>query len=140
MATRLTPEALPDYFVRYLFEKYHGTRHVRRVASWVGFVVKSIERVVGATFERRRSRQIEFDYHGRQFKVRYVHRTKASPRGGIRLSTSRRVAAHRLVIRRPGVEPYYRDIPEPELSALLAEMEAIGDDADRFQAFVTAAD
>ena len=104
MATRLTPEALPDYFVRYLFEKYHGTRHVRRVASWVGFVVKSIERVVGATFERRRSRQIEFDYHGRQFKVRYVHRTKASPRDGIRLSRSRRVAAHRLVIRRPGVD------------------------------------
>ena len=85
MATRLTPEALADYFVRYLFEKYHGTRHVRRIASWVGFVVKGIERVVGATFERRRSRQIGFDYHGRQFKVRYVHRTKASPRGGIQI-------------------------------------------------------
>jgi hypothetical protein len=56
-----------------------------------------------------------------------------------RLSRSCRVAAHRLVIRRPGVEPYYRDIPEAELSALLADMEAIGDDLDRFQAFVTAA-
>jgi hypothetical protein len=56
-----------------------------------------------------------------------------------RLSMSCRVAAHRLVIRRPGVEPSYRDIPEPELSALLAEMEAIGDDPDGFQAFVTTA-
>jgi hypothetical protein len=48
MATPLTPEALADYFVRYLFEEYHGTRHVRRIASWVGFVVKGIERVLRA--------------------------------------------------------------------------------------------
>jgi len=85
MATPLTPEALADYFVRYLFEEYHGTRHVRRIASWVGFVVKGIERVVGANFERRRSRQIGFDYHGRQFKVRYIHRSKACPRGGVQI-------------------------------------------------------
>jgi hypothetical protein len=85
MATTLTPEALSDYFVRYLFEEYHGTRHVRRIASWIGFVVKGIERVVGANFERRRSRQMGFTYHGRQFKVRYVHRTRACPRGGVQI-------------------------------------------------------
>lgn len=85
MAAPLTPEALADYFVRYLFEEYHGARHVRRIASWIGFVVKGIERVVGANFARRRSRQIGFDYHGRQFKVRYIHRSNASPRGGIQI-------------------------------------------------------
>jgi len=85
MTTPLTPEALADYFVRYLFEEYHGTRHVRRIASWIGFVVKGIERVVGANCERRRSRQMGFAYYGRQFKVRYVHRTPACPRGGVQI-------------------------------------------------------
>ena len=85
MATQLTPEALAEYFVRYLFEEYHGTRHVRRIASWVGFIIKAIERVVGPNFERRRSRQIGFDYHGREFKVKYVHRTKGCPRGGVQI-------------------------------------------------------
>jgi hypothetical protein len=37
------------------------------------------------SFERHHSRRIRFDYHGRQFKVPDVHRTKASPRGGIQI-------------------------------------------------------
>jgi hypothetical protein len=85
MATPLSPEALAEYFVRYLFEEYQGTRHVRRIASCVGFVIKAIERVVGPHFERRRSRQIGFEYHGRHFKVRYVHRSRACPRGGVQI-------------------------------------------------------
>lgn len=85
MTKPLTSEALAEYFVRYLFEEYHGTRHVRRVASWVGFIVKGIERVIGQNFQLRRSRQIGFEYHGRQFKVKYVHRTKACPRGSVQI-------------------------------------------------------
>lgn len=85
MTTASNSEALAGYFVRYLFEEYHGTRHVRRIASWVGFIIKGIERVVGSNFEQRRSRQIAFDYHGRQFKVRYIHRSKGCPRGGVQI-------------------------------------------------------
>jgi hypothetical protein len=85
MPTPLSPEALAEYFVRYLFEEYYGTRHVRRIASWVGFIVKAIERVVGPNLERRRSRQIGFNYHGREFKVKYVHRTRGCPRGGVQI-------------------------------------------------------
>ena len=85
MAIPPTPEALAEYFVRYLFEEYHGTRHVRRIASWVGFIVKGIERVVGQSFQLRRSRQIGFDYHGRRFKVRYIHRSRGCPRGGVQI-------------------------------------------------------
>ena len=45
-----------------------------------------------------------------------------------------------LVIRRPGVEPYYRDIiPEAELDAVVGEFQAIGEDPAKFQAFVNAA-
>jgi hypothetical protein len=85
MAAPPSPEKLAEYFVRYLFEQYHGTAHVRRIASWVGFIIKGLERVVGLNFQLRRSRQIGFEYHGRQFKVKYVHRTKGCPRGGVQI-------------------------------------------------------
>ena len=85
MATQVTPEMLANYFVSYLFTRYHGTLHVRRIASWIGFIVKGIERVVGANLQRSRSRQIRFDYHGRQFKVRYAHRIGPGRRGGVQI-------------------------------------------------------
>jgi hypothetical protein len=100
VAAPLTPEALADYFVRYLFEEYHGTRHVRRIASWVGFVVKGTERVVGTNFQRRHARQIGFDYHGRQFKVRYVHRTGVKKIVVARAETARHVKITAIVDRR----------------------------------------
>lgn len=74
-------ELLADYFVAYLFDKYRGTRHVRRVATWIGFLLKAIERLPRASFTRQRSRQLMFDYRGRRFKVRYNH--KIGARGGI---------------------------------------------------------
>ena len=43
-----------------------------------------------------------------------------------------------MVIRRPGAEPYYRDIADDELPGLLAQYRAIGGDSRKFQAFVTA--
>ncbi|MBI4192858.1 MAG: hypothetical protein HY525_20285 [Betaproteobacteria bacterium] len=65
----------------YLFDNYRGTRHVRRVATWIGFLLKAVEKLPGVSFTRQRSRQLMFDYRGRRFKVRYSH--KVGARGGI---------------------------------------------------------
>src|SRR5262245_30435608 len=81
MATRGRTERLADYFVAYLFDNYRGTRHVRRVATWIGFLLKAIERLPGASFSRSRKRQLTFSYRGRRLKVRYEH--SVGSRGGI---------------------------------------------------------
>ncbi len=41
----VTPDRMADEFVTYLFERYRGSRHVRRVASWIGFIVAGIEQL-----------------------------------------------------------------------------------------------
>ena len=74
-------ERLADHFVTYLFDKYKGSRHVRRVASWMGFIIIAAEKVAGSTLRQNRERQVIFQYQGRQFKARYNH--TAGPRGGI---------------------------------------------------------
>lgn len=93
-------ELLADYFVGYLFDKYKGTRHVRRVATWIGFLLKAIEKLPGVSFARGRSRQLTFDYRGRRLKVRYNHKLgsgggiqfvevlsgRGAPEGGVALS------------------------------------------------------
>jgi hypothetical protein len=76
-------ELLADGFVSYLFQRYRGTRHVRRVASWLGFIIKAVERLPGVSFSRRHARQLGFDYRGRTFKARYNH--QAGARGGIEI-------------------------------------------------------
>ena len=76
-------EWLADRFVSYLFDEYRGTRHVRRVATWIGFALKAIQRVAGPTLRLSRSRQITFERSGHKFKARYNH--KAGPRGGIEI-------------------------------------------------------
>jgi hypothetical protein len=76
-------EFLADSFVNYLFKNYRGTRHVRRVASWIGFIVKAIEGLPGVSFSRRHVRQLGFNYKGRTFKARYSHVVGA--RGGIEI-------------------------------------------------------
>jgi hypothetical protein len=81
--TTNSSELLADSFVSYLFERYRGTRHVRRVASWLGFIIKAVEGLPGVSFSRRHSRQLGFDYGGRTFKARYNH--KAGARGGIEI-------------------------------------------------------
>ena len=78
----MTVDQIADYFVGYLFTKYKGTRHVRRVAAWIGFLLKGIERL-GATPDVNRQRQVIFASGGRRFKVRYNHR--AGARGGLEL-------------------------------------------------------
>ena len=74
-------ERLADHFVNYLFDEYKGTKHVRRVATWIGFLLKAVEGVAGGTIRLNRKRQVTFEYDARQFKARYNH--KAGVRGGI---------------------------------------------------------
>jgi len=76
-------ERLADHFVAYLFDDYKGTRHVRRVATWIGFVLKLIERASGSSMNLSRKRQIVFRFQGRDFKARYNH--KVGSRGGIEI-------------------------------------------------------
>lgn len=76
-------DRMADYFVNYLFDEYKGTRHVRRVAAWVGLIVLGIGRVADRDWKVPRSRQLEFVYRSRRFKAKYDHRVGA--RGGIRV-------------------------------------------------------
>ncbi len=41
-----------------------------------------------------------------------------------------------LTIKRPGEERQYRDIAQSEVAGVVEQFEAIGEDVDRFQAFV----
>ena len=77
----MSTERLADHLVAYLYEQYRGSRHVRRVATWLGFLLKGIEYLPGVEASQRRTRQIEFTYRSRTFKAKYDH--KAGPRGGI---------------------------------------------------------
>jgi hypothetical protein len=78
------PDRLADHFVNYLFDTYKGSRHVRRVASWVGLIVKGIEKLNGNLYIPR-DRQLRFDYKGRTFKAKFNHRAGGSQRGGIEI-------------------------------------------------------
>ena len=77
-----TTERFANHFVTYLFDQYQGALHVRRVATWIGFLLKAIEKC-GSDMRRNRSRQIVFDYRGRRFKARFDH--QAARRGGIEI-------------------------------------------------------
>jgi hypothetical protein len=68
-------ELLTNHFVNYLFDEYQGSRHVRRVASWVGLIVLGIQRAAGNDWKIPRNRQLRFEFQGRSFKAKYNHRT-----------------------------------------------------------------
>ncbi len=74
-------DRLSDYFVDYLFDEYRGSRHVRRVASWVGLIVLGLQHLVRANWKVPRRRQLAFEYKGTTYKAKYNHST--GPRGGI---------------------------------------------------------
>ena len=61
-------EPLADHFVNYLYDEYRGSRHVRRVASWIGLIVLGIERLAGTNWKVPRNRQLRFEYAGRRYK------------------------------------------------------------------------
>jgi hypothetical protein len=74
-------DRMADAFVNYLYDEYQGSRHVRRVASWLGLLVLGIERIK-TTWWIPRSRQLFFETAGR-YKARYSH--TAGNRGGIEI-------------------------------------------------------
>ncbi len=45
-----------------------------------------------------------------------------------------------LTIKRPGEERQYRDIAQSEVAGVVEQFEAIGEDVDRFKAFVCVAE
>jgi hypothetical protein len=79
-----SPERLADHFVNYLFDTYRGSKHVRRVASWVGFIVKGIVKLDASPYIPR-DRQLRFHYNGRTFKAKFNHHAGGSQRGGIEI-------------------------------------------------------
>jgi hypothetical protein len=79
-----SPELIADHFINYLYQKYRGSRHVRRVASWVGFVILALMRIKGVNnINPRRTRQLEFEYKNHKFKVKFNH--TVGRRGGIQI-------------------------------------------------------
>jgi hypothetical protein len=44
-----------------------------------------------------------------------------------------------LTIKRPGCERDYRDIPDAEVAATVEQFQAIGEDVEKFKAFVSSA-
>jgi hypothetical protein len=72
-----------DYFVNYLFDEYQGSRHVRRVATWIGFILKAVESVADDGISLNRRRQLQFSFRGDRFKVKFNH--SAGDRGGIQI-------------------------------------------------------
>jgi hypothetical protein len=80
---RVSAERIADEFINYLFDQYKGSRHVRRVASWIGMLVKAIERVGNGSLRTSSTRQVKFRYRGRRFKVRFNH--SIGGRGGIEI-------------------------------------------------------
>jgi hypothetical protein len=80
---KAAPERMADNFTAYLFQHYTGNRHVRRVASWIGFVVLGIAKLCGPEWKVPRSRQLRFSYGSDSYKARYSHKVK--PRGGIEI-------------------------------------------------------
>ena len=49
-------ERFADHFVSYLFDQYQGSRHVRRVASWIGFIIIAVDKIAGGTLRQNRQR------------------------------------------------------------------------------------
>jgi hypothetical protein len=54
---------------------------VRRVATWIGFLLRALAPVAGNSLRLNRARQVVFEYRGRRFKARFNH--QAAFRGGI---------------------------------------------------------
>jgi len=76
-------DRLANHFLNYLFENYQDSLHVRRVATWIGLILKGIEKTGPGKIRLNRARQLLFNYEGHLFKARYNH--KVGSRGGIEI-------------------------------------------------------
>ncbi len=75
-------DRMADEFVNYLYDKYRGSRHVRRVASWLGLLILGLEKIKDK-WSIPRSRQLFFEADGHRYKMKYNHTIR--PRGGIEI-------------------------------------------------------
>jgi hypothetical protein len=76
-------ERLATAFVDYLYDEYQGSRHIRRVPSWLGLLVLGVEKIKSGDWHIPRVRQLTFDVGDHRYKMRYDHH--AGPRGGIQI-------------------------------------------------------
>ena len=75
-------DRMADAFVNYLYDEYQGSRHVRRVASWLGLLILGIEKIKDRWWIPR-SRQLFFEVKGHRYKAKYNH--TLGNRGGIEI-------------------------------------------------------
>jgi uncharacterized protein with von Willebrand factor type A (vWA) domain len=75
-------DRMAEVYLAYLFGKKADSRHVRRVASWLGLLILGVEKIKDRWWVSH-TRQLCFEFDGRRFKARYNHRLK--PRGGIEI-------------------------------------------------------
>lgn len=66
-------ERVANYLVGYIAQRYGDSQHVRRVASWLGFLLLGIDRLAPGAWWRAHTRQVRFEHEGHTYKVRYVH-------------------------------------------------------------------
>jgi hypothetical protein len=79
----MSAERICDHFNSYICEHYADRLHVRRVATWLGLVIKGVERIKSEWWLSH-SRQLVFTTKdGRRYKLRYSHSVGA--RGGIQI-------------------------------------------------------
>lgn len=75
-------ERMADAFVNYLYDEHQGSRHVRRVASWLGLLILGVEKIKDRWWIPR-SRQLFFEVDGHRYKAKYSH--TLAGRGGIEI-------------------------------------------------------
>jgi hypothetical protein len=81
-------ELLNNQLVGAICNGYSRSRHVRRVAGWIGLVLKGIEWIGGSSLKRYQRRQVQFEYAGRRFRGRFNHELvnpKLGRRGGLEI-------------------------------------------------------
>lgn len=82
-----SPEKVMETFVAYICANKADSRHVRRVAAWLGFVVYGVDRMADK-WGFHRTRQFWFESGGVTYKVRFRHGSgmkKSCLRGGLQI-------------------------------------------------------
>ncbi len=74
MPRRVSLDRKVEGIIGYLLTAYADAHHVRRVASWTGFIALGIERLIGSNWWPSWSRHsVRFHYKRRRFQVKFRH-------------------------------------------------------------------
>lgn len=82
MGEDFSAERMSDLFLTYLFKNKADSRHVRRIASWLGFLIVGVEEVKDKWWLSH-TRQLCFEVGSKRYKARYKHDLGRGRRGGI---------------------------------------------------------